>query len=94
MFYSATIHLAELRDANCRRFVTSSFPSSLMLDGVTSFLCMETWKTKDIHEGLRLRYSQTFGGISSLQWQKVVRIGRIQLFFHHFFCVRIEIDQL
>ena len=42
----------------------------------------------------RLRYSQTFGGISSMQWRKIGRIWRIQLIFHRFLCVRIEIDQL
>ena len=42
----------------------------------------------------RLRYSQTIGRISSVQWRKIGRIWRIQLLFRGFLCVRIEIDQL
>ena len=42
----------------------------------------------------RLHYSQTFGGISLVQRRNVGRIWRIQLLFHRFLCVRIEIDQL
>ena len=55
---------------------------SLTLDGVTSFLCVIIV----INACKRLRYRQTFGGISSVQWQKAGRI-------HRFLCVRIETDQ-
>ena len=45
-------------------------PVSLTLDGVTLFLsAMNVRNTCK-----RLRYSQTFGGISSVQWRKVGRI--------------------
>ena len=63
---------------------------SLTLNGVTSFLCVINVR----NTCKRLRYSQTFEGISSVQWRKVWRIWRIQLLFHRFLCVRIEIDQL
>ena len=62
---------------------------SLTLDGVMSFLrIINIRKTCK-----RLHYSQTFGGISSVQWQKVGRIWRIKLLFSRFLSVRIEIDQ-
>ena len=32
----------------------------------------------------RLRCSQIFGGISSVQWRKIGRVWRIQLLFHRF----------
>ena len=41
-----------------------------------------------------LRYSETFGRISSVQWRKVGKNWMLQLFFRRFLCVRIEIDQL
>ena len=66
-----------MRDAIWRRFMTSSFPSTLTLDGVTSFLRVINVR----NTCKRLRYSQTFGGISSVQWRKING-------------VRIEIDQL
>ena len=43
---------------------------SLTLDGVTSFLRVINVR----NTCKRLRYSQTVGGISSVQWQKVERI--------------------
>ena len=43
---------------------------SLTLDGVTSFLCNINVR----NTCKRLRYSQNFGGISSVQWQEVGRI--------------------
>ena len=46
------------------------------------------------HTCKHLCYFQTFGGISSVQWQKVGRIWGLQLLFHRFLCVRIQIDQL
>ena len=64
---STTIHWAELRDANCRRFMTSSFPPSLLtLDCVTSFLRIENVR----NTCRRLRFSQIFGWNSSVQWRK------------------------
>ena len=60
---------------------------SLTLDGVTSFL--HVLNVRSICK--RLRYNQTFGGIYSMQWRKIGRIWRIQLIFHRFLCVRIEI---
>ena len=60
---------------------------SLTLDGVTSFLSVMNIR----NTCKRLRYSQTFGGISSVQWRQVGRILRIQLPFHRPLCVRIEI---
>ena len=63
---------------------------SLTLDGVASFLCVINVR----NTCKRLRYSQTFGAISSVQWRKVGRIRRIRLLFHRLLCVRIEIDQL
>ena len=63
---------------------------SLTLDGVTSFLRVINERNTCKH----LRYRQTFSGISSVQWRKVGRIWRIQLLFHRFLYVRIEIDQL
>ena len=43
---------------------------SLKLDGVMSFLCIINIR----NTSTRLRYSQTFGRISSVQWRKVGRI--------------------
>ena len=63
---------------------------SLTLDGVTSFLLVENVR----NTCKRLRYSQLFGWISSVQWRKVGRIWRIQLLFQRFLCVRIERDQV
>ena len=62
----------------------------LTLDGVTSFLRIINVR----NTCKRLRYCQTFGGISWAQWRNAGKIRRIQLLFHRFFCVRIEIDQL
>ena len=63
---------------------------SLTLDGVASFLCIIN--VRNICKCLR--YSQTFGAVSSVRWRNVGRIWRIRLLFHHLLCVRIEIDQL
>ena len=83
MFYSAFNSLGR---------IASSYPLSLFLDvrRVTSFLCIKNTRNTCRH----LRYNQTFGWISSVQWRKVVRIWRIQLLFHRFLCVRIKIVQL
>ena len=62
---------------------------SLTLDRVTSFLHVINIRNKC----KRLRYSQTLGTISSVQWRKVGRIWRIRLLFHRLLCVRIKIDQ-
>ena len=79
MFYSATIHWAEMREAILRRFMTPSFPStmSLTLDGVTSFSCVINIRNMC----KRLSYSQTVGGISSVQWQKVEESEGYNCFF-------------
>ena len=63
---------------------------SLTLDDVASFLCV----TNVRNTCKRLRYSQTFGAISSVQWRKVGRMWGIRLLFHRLLCVRIEIDRL
>ena len=42
----------------------------------------------------RLRYSQTFCGISSVQWRKLEKFDRSNCFFIVSLCVRIVIDQL
>ena len=64
--------------------------SVMAFDGVTSFLrwkdVTSTWKY--------IRHNPTFGGISSVQWRKVVRSWRVQMYFRRLLCVRIEIDQL
>ena len=73
MFYSATIHWAELRDSNCHRFMTIILPIvlvSLTLDGVTSFLRIKNVRNICSH----LRFSQLFGEIYSVQWRKAGRI--------------------
>ena len=58
----------------------------LTLDDVTSFL-----RIANVRNTCRcLGHSQTFGGVSSVQWRKAVRIWR-QLLFHRSMCVRIEI---
>ena len=91
-FYSATIHWAEICDAVWCCVMTSSFPStiiSLTLDGVMFLRVINVRNTCK-----SLCYSQTFGRISSVQWWKIGRIWRIQLLFHRFLCVRIQIDQL
>ena len=65
-------------------------PCLLALDGGMSVL-----QVINVRNACKcLCYSQTFGGISSLQWWKVWRICRIQLLFNSFLCVRIEINQL
>ena len=63
---------------------------SLKLDGVTSFLCVINIR----NTCKRLRYSQTFGGISSMQWLKVGRIWRIQLLFFIVSCVSVSCKQI
>ena len=64
---------------------------SLTLDCVTSLPFINVRNTCK-----RLRYCQTFGGISFFSaMAELGRIRRIQLsFFHCFLCARIEIDQL
>ena len=76
MFHSVTNHWSEL-------------PWSLMLDGVTSFLCI-----LNIRITLTSCVSQKYLWDSSVQWRKVGRIWGIQLLFHDFLCVRIELDKL
>ena len=86
VFYSATIHCVTLSGV----VLWCHFPIyhvSLTLDDVTSFLCVINVRNKC----KLLRYSQTFGGISSVQWRNVWRIWRMQLLLHRFLCVRIEI---
>ena len=64
--------------------------SVMVLDGVTSFL-----RWKDVTSTCKyIRHNPNIGGISSVQWRKVVRSWRVQMYFRRLLCVRIEIDQL
>ena len=82
----------EMHDAIWCRFFDVTLPidhAFFTLDGVTFLRVINVRNTYK-----RLRYSQTFGGISTVQWRKVGRIRRIQLLFRRFLFVRIETDQL
>ena len=60
------------------------------LDGVTSFL-----RWKDVTFTCKcMRHNSTIGGIPSVQWRKVGRSRRLQMYFRRLLCVKIEIDQL
>ena len=62
----------------------------MALDGVTSFLRWE-----DVTSTCKyIRHNPTIGGISSVQWRKVVRNWRVQMYFRRLLYVKIEIDQL
>ena len=41
-----------------------------------------------------MQHNPTIGGIPSVQWWKVGRCWRLQMYFRRLLCVRIEIDQL
>ena len=72
LIYSATVHWAEEHDANChchRMFFDISF-RFMSLDCVTLFSYIKSVR----NTCKRLRYSETFGGISSVQWSKLGRI--------------------
>ena len=62
----------------------------MALDGVTSFL-----RWKDVTYTCKyMRHNPTIGRISSLQWRKVGRSWRLQMYFRRLLCVKIEIYQL
>ena len=64
--------------------------SAMALDGVTSFL-----RLKDVTYTCKyMRHNPTIGGTSSVQWRKVGRSWRLQMYFRRLLCVKIEIDQL
>ena len=73
VFYSATIHWAEERDAYYRR-------CCMFYDVSLRFLDVRIKNVRNICKCLR--YCQSFGGIFSVQWRKVGRIWKIQLLFH------------
>ena len=60
----------------------------MALDGVTSFLRLKEVTCK------YMRHNPIIGGISSVQWRKVGRSWRLQMYFRRLLCVKIEIDQL
>ena len=64
--------------------------SLMVLDGVTSFLCLKDVKITC----KRMRRSLSICGSSSVQWRKVGRSWRLRMCFRRLLCVRIEIDQL
>ena len=66
--YSATIRWAEMCDAIWRRFIKSPSHRPCLLD-VRRCNIFARYKRLEIRTN-----SQTFGGISSVQWRKVVRI--------------------
>ena len=41
-----------------------------------------------------MRHNPTIGGISAVQWWKVGRSRRLQMYFRHLLCIKIKIDQL
>ena len=64
--------------------------SVMALDGVTSFL-----RWKDVTYTCKyMRHNPTFGGISAVQWGKVGRSWRLQMYFLRSLCVKIKIDKL
>ena len=74
----------------CDSWLHWKMTSFIALDGVTSFL-----RLKDvINTCKRMRCSLSIGGSSSVQWRKVGRSWRLQMYFRRLLCVRIERDQL
>ena len=64
--------------------------SVMALDGVTSFL-----RWKDVtHTCKYMWHNPNIGGISSVQWRKVGRSWRLQMYFRRSLCVKIKIDQV
>ena len=79
-----------MREAIWRRVMTSSFPSTCILDARRGNVVFARYKRKKLKFG---RYSQTFGGISfgamAGSWKNMKDTMLFQLL-----CVRIEINQL
>ena len=68
----------------------SKMTSAMALDGVMSFL-----RLKDVTYTCKyMRHNPTIDGTSSVQWPKVGRSWRLQMYFRRLLCVKIEIDQL
>ena len=63
-----------------------------VIHGVTRCNVVFTLERRNSYANMR--HNPTIGWISLVQWRKVGRSRRLQMYFSHLLCVKIEIDQL